>query len=125
MSEEYFNRKDDVAKLPDYRQSSTIDILNDVRYLLNKNMVEQSKVLVDVAIASLEMQNSSVTSRKIEITDEALDDLVDLINTAKANGLLDTKACISANRDELTIDLTYRVTEEEDIVKSIYIKLKD
>jgi len=64
-------------------------------------------------------------TKTVRITDEALDDLVTFINTAKSEGVSDVAACISANRDELRISVSYDNREPTCDVKTITINLQD
>lgn len=64
--------------------------------------------------------------KNIRITHEALTDIVSLVNRAKTEGLVDVKASVDENFENLSFELTYKSNEgSEHVSRHINIPLRD
>lgn len=64
--------------------------------------------------------------KNIRITHEALTNIVSLVNRAKTEGLVDVKAGVDENFENLSFELTYKSNESSELVsRLINIPLRD
>lgn len=64
--------------------------------------------------------------KNIRITHEALTDIVSLVNRAKTEGLVDVKASVDENFENLSFELTYKSNESsEPVSRHINVPLRN